>query len=453
MCGVVASLGKHDDAFEEALKRIAHRGVRTKVVATRRGVVGHSRLPIVGLGEEHDQPIFSSPWTVGFVGEILDFKETHPHYESDVQLIPELVRDGFHGRDGFWGVAAINTNTGSLSVLTDYLGQKPMYYRSDFPSAASEPAALLPFGPTSWDQIYFSAVRKWGYCPDLTRTPWAQIKHLLPGERVKIYQTGKVDREQYDRVRRIQMSENSIRTEIMKAVERRVTSSDVPVAALVSGGVDSSIVYRLAEAIGAIVPYHTRSNGVSFDLAEEERACKVSRGKLKIVSMVDWSAPDPAHLQNALREMQEPIDLGSLLQQRMLASAVEQDVCLTGDGADEVFGGYPRSVRYDSQYSDVFQELPAWHLPRLDRIMMRNRVEVRSPFLARRVVQGALALPWDRRKDKIALREMFKGWLPDEYLQAPKVPMKRSIVEQDPDQYRAHLIDEFKKIFEGETVQ
>lgn len=450
MCGVVAWLISREANQADLVDRIAHRGIRTKVVEAGSGFVCHARLPIVGLGEEHDQPIVASPWTIGFVGEVLDFKETHPDLDSDVQLIPELWRYRpfdltlpFNSRDGFWGIAAINDDTGTIHVLCDYLGQKPMYYRTDRPSAASEPAALLPMGPVTWDEVYFSAVRKWGYCPDLKRTPWAEVSHVLPGEYVRIYSNGHCVRRIVDPVVPVPMSEATLRTKIEEAVKRRVLSSDVPVAALVSGGLDSSIVYSLAIQHGPIAAHHTASSEI-VDPSEEGRVERLVEPSC-LEKHHAWQPVDV--LRTAIAVLQEPIDLGSLVQQHHLAKFVEHRVCLTGDGADELFGGYSRSLRYDSQQSDVFQELPAWHLPRLDRVMMRRRIEVRSPFLAREVVAGALSLPWERRKDKVALREMFKDLLPDEYLQAPKVPMKTVRVEQDPDEYREHVIHTFKELF------
>lgn len=450
MCGVVARLGKGD--ISESLKRLEHRGIRSKVKETRSGSIGHVRLPIVGLGEEFDQPISSSPWTIAFVGEILDYKETHPHFECDLQLVEELWRTSINGHtfgnhDGFWSIVAMDANSDTLHLLCDYLGQKPLYYRKDVPSAASEPDALLPMGPVSWDEVYFSAVRKWGYCPDLRRTPYNEIKHVLPGEYVVLYQNGFCVRDIVDPIIPIQCSEQDIANEIDAAVRRRVLSSDVPVAALVSGGVDSSIVYTLAMryGYGDVVPYHTTSNGAVFDQDELRRATDLVHPEI-----LNLSAPDVT-LAEALAAFQEPIDLGSLTQQMALAKSIDERVCLTGDGADELFGGYGRASVYDSQYSDTFQELPAWHLPRLDRIMMKTCVEVRSPFLARGVVARALGLPWERRRNKNALREMFRDTVREEFLNAPKIPMKTTAVEMSPIEYREIVIAEFKRIKDGKV--
>jgi asparagine synthetase B (glutamine-hydrolysing) len=141
--------------------------------------------------------------------------------------------------------------------------------------------------------------------------------------------------------------------------------------------------------------------------------------------------------------MQEPIDLGSLKAQVALAQVVPETVCLTGDGADEAFGGYSRAMHYDSQASDMFHELPCWHLPRLDRVMMRHRIEVRSPFLARKVVQIAVGLPRPLRMGKKILRDLFRDDLPPGIADQAKKPLRP--VRFNREENSKIMVDEFRR--------
>lgn len=460
MCGVVAALG-HSVDLTEPMKRLAHRGIRGRVAHTPHGGVGHVRLPIVGLGEEHDQPRnYKDLFLLGFVGEVLDFRERYPDMACDTDLVvknwrafgPHCLQD----HDGFWGIVVLQDRY--LHVLTDYLGQKPMYYRTDYPCAASEPDALIPFAPVTLDRTYLAACVKWGYCPDLMRTPYNEIKHVRPGEHVVLDVYGLVSRRTVDVLEPLDWKSGDIREEIELAVKRRVLSSDVQVACLLSGGLDSSIVHALASRDAQPVPYFVAQEDGSDD-EDYWRAV----GLVQRPSLNPWGSKPPDAItlsrvqrcryadvgtSEALRVMQEPIDLGSLRPQIALSRVVGQRVCLTGDGADELFGGYQRSMRYDSQYSDVFHELPAWHLPRLDRVMMRERIEVRSPFLARRVVRLALSLPHELRQDKRFLRALFSGLLPPEVTTAPKKALRSPEIAHDREYYSRQLVHMFVENFD-----
>lgn len=458
MCGVVARLGASvEDSVTRATRLLAHRGIRSKVqVIPGVGALGHVRLPIVGLGDENDQPRRVGDITFGFVGEILDFKSL-PDYGGepcDVDTVFRAInRAGFLGlreRDGFWGIAAINGRDNTLHVLTDYLAQKPMYYRADrhVQAAASEIDPLVSMGPVSFDQLYISDVIKWGYCPDTTRTPFNEIKHLLPGEHVVIDDRGGVTREIVDPLRERPMYAASLKSEFIAAIRRRVESSDVPVACLLSGGLDSSIAYKIGSRYADLKPYYAIPR-ILTDLSDDpeyQRAKEVAAGKK--IEVACWNVPGSvqANREEAVRVMQEPIDLGSLIPQMALASAVKEDVCLTGDGADEVFGGYGRSERYDSQYSDVYRELVAWHLPRLDRVMMRRCIEVRTPFLARRVVEAALGITHDLRRKKDMLKILFKPDLPKSVLEAPKMPLRTERVQSNRELVSKDMVKIFRAL-------
>merc|ERR1711991_1311828 len=120
---------------------------------------------------------------------------------------------------------------------------------------------------------------------------------------------------------------------------------------------------------------------------------------------------------------------------------------LTGDGADELFGGYRRAKEYDSQYSDVFCELPYYHLPKLDRTMMRSTIELRAPFLSPAVIVHALNLPWSERMgEKTVLKETFKNLVPKKILDRDKLPLKTDAIRKDPMEQRKTKKKKKKKV-------
>ena len=120
---------------------------------------------------------------------------------------------------------------------------------------------------------------------------------------------------------------------------------------------------------------------------------------------------------------------------------------MTGDGADELFGGYQRAKDYDSQASDVFCELPYYHLPRLDRVHMRSTTEIRSPFLAPSVVAFALRLPRSERVGKKILKEAFRGLVSDAIIDRPKHPLKGPEYLDSPLLHRVKLEEAFRHEF------
>lgn len=445
MCGLVAALGSVD--LSPALQSLSYRGIRSQVYSGRYGSIGHTRLPIVGLDASNDQPVRREGWTIAFVGEILDFRDTDRNAVCDLDLVVDRwLDDGPHSltdRDGFWSVVALSDQRDELWGFVDYLAQKPLYYRDDLKAIASEPDALVALGRVTPSEIYYSTVAKFGYCPFQNMTPYNEVFKLPPGCAIKMTAADTVI-SMVDGLRPNRTaSVNDLAIEIEAAVRRRVVSSDVGVAALVSGGVDSSIVYKLASRYGNIEPYYCPAGWPALSGEEWDRVRLLCGSEVRVVNQSSVS------MSKGVDYMQEPVDLGSLLPQVALSDAIEgrATVCLTGDGADESFGGYGRSSRYDSQYSDIYTELVCYHLPRLDRVMMRNRIEVRSPFLARRVVEIAMGLPHSYRIDKKTLRSAFAGLIGKELAYAPKIPLRTGTIEMDRERNTLRMIEIHRRRF------
>jgi len=426
MCGLILAPGGYDVSY--VMDRMSYRGKEN-----RRGRVwwagwclGHVRLAIQDMSGESDQPLLSSTHATAFVGEIFN----HNSY-SELFFVDEVFNsdtDQIMQLDGFWSVVTVKTN-GDVYAYTDYLGQKPLYYWEKYSMVCSEIVPMFELRPPpQLDRIYLANVIKFGY--DYSgRTPYQGIIQIPPGTRLFIDGKTKQPRmTTYWDWSRVRSSGETLITRLARATQDRLIG-ERPIALLYSGGLDSSIVKYLLESMNAKVQLF------SVDNDESEFQSGTTQIRLPEVT-----------LNEAMEAMQVPVDLGSVLPQYQLAKALYQqgyNVCLSGDGADELFGGYRRQEEYDAQYSDVFCELPYYHLPRLDRIMMRWTVELRSPFLAPDVIKYALALPYKKRIGKNHLKEVFSGLIPKTILNRAKHPLKTKEVINGGIEYRKQLVQHF----------
>jgi asparagine synthase (glutamine-hydrolysing) len=410
------------------LKAMQHRGDfanTSRVVHAGDYMLGHLRLAVRGLDKQYNQP-FSYGNDVGvFVGEVFNIPGENDAIEAVGRLIdfgPEVAKTF----DGFFSVAY--TRRGELYVQTDHLGIKPLYYDETTGIIASELSAIIALnGFLQPDPLYKSAVLKWGY--DVTcRTPFKRVRRIAPGT-VLVFNQGRLRQEYQYWV--LEPKEGSLDILIRDAVRDRMVS-DIPVATLCSGGLDSTIVTMLAAEINPYIQV--------FHVENEERGFFEQVPLPSTVQKIPLNLDSSIPFEDAVRAAGVPVDLGSVVPQYAMACAVAAEginVVLSGDGADELFGGYRRSKEYDSQYSDIFQELPAYHLPRLDTIMMSKTIELRSPFLAPRVIEAALAIPYEGwRTEKQVLKKYFCDLVPESIYRREKKPLKTSAVSTGGVAYR-----------------
>jgi asparagine synthase (glutamine-hydrolysing) len=427
-------------AVNRGLKQMHYRGLpgRSLVIQQGKTILGHTRLPIISMAEEFDQPMEREGIIGAFVGEIFNYQgwETESDTEAMLHVFNHYGERGFHNFDGFW--ASVFIQKEEVTVVTDYLSQKPLYWNEGTLLVASEPMALVAAldQELELDPVYFANVLKWGYSPD-HRTPWKAIQQLPAGMALS-YPSGPTLTPYWDwsKVPR----ENDLKAALVQATRNRLVG-DREVAHLLSGGLDSTIIYEiLTKELGQVVhPYYI------FNEDEDDKY-------INNVTQDYFSLkPTSVDIKEAVKAHQVPVDLGSMLPQLELAQALRQRnyyVCMSGDGADELFGGYRRAKDYDSQASDVFMELPFYHLPRLDRLMMNQTVELRTPYLAPQVIKLALELPWEVRTQKEYLKAKFKDLVPQKILDRPKHPLKSPQVIQGGVEYRKELIAIWKSLYD-----
>ena len=462
MCGILLTL----DGSEASLDAIKHRGIEKTVVEKNGVFLCHHRLPIQTTdGDDWNQPKEISPGIfLMFNGEIFNYDRSF--YSSDTDYLCNLFsvyRGGSFEMfcamfiphvqtwDGFWAITLYDANTQDVIAFTDPLGKKPLYY-SDKGEICSEIKGLA-YNQSPIDQTFISEVKKWGYNVN-NRTPYTDVKRFLPNT-IYYYNLNSPEfKTTYPEYYKLwnhpipQLVGKSYEdhmewlwTKMFESVKNRLISKNYPISLLISGGLDSSIIAAILEGTGSDVTWYSIENG------ESEFVNILSQKFNKKVNFLQYDMNENLNQEIYQVWNETPIDLGSVIPQYHLFKAIKENsdhrIVLSGDGADELFGGYKRIHEYDSQGSDIFDELSFYHLPRLDKMSMSHTLELRNPFLNLEIVNFALRLPLEWRKDKKILKDTFGPLLPDEIVNRKKEALKNPGIKEDKLAYRYKAIDLF----------
>ncbi len=347
-----------------------------------RGGNGHGRtgrrLSIIDLSGGR-QPIYNEDRTITVVfnGEIYNFPElrkdlesrghqfyTHSDTEVIVHLYEEMGADCITQLRGMFAIALFDATRNSILLARDRLGKKPLYYalRDGRLYFGSEIKAMLAVAPelASVDPEGVLQFFYFGYIPD-PQSAFREIRKLPPGHLAE-YRDGRIQVREYWDVPAYGVNDPGSDEACLDEMERRLAEavrirliSDVPLGALLSGGVDSSIVVALMarESSG---PVKTFSIGFrKADFNETEYASLVAKrfGTDHHQLIVD---PDIADTLNHLTGMmEEPFGDSSMIPTYCVSQLARQHVtvALSGDGGDELFAGYDRYIvnwrrrRYD----------------------------------------------------------------------------------------------------------
>ena len=400
MCGIAGfagSLADRPDAAERLRRMcdaIRHRGPDDSGYHVAPGVaIGMRRLSIIDVAGGH-QPMTNEDGTVHVVfnGEIYNYQSLRARLlagrhrlttSSDTETLVHLYED--HGAGlarelrGMFGFAIWDDRRRRLLVARDRLGIKPLYYwpTRDGVAFASELRALvtLPEFPRTIDPDAVVDYMAVGYVPE-PRTIFAGVHKLPPGHLLEWTRDAGVRTERYWSPA---VAENTRITE-QEAVEetRRLLDesvrihllSEVPLGAFLSGGIDSSGVVATMARISER-PVRTFSIGFAereFDESEHAAEVASALGTEHTQLVV---RPDAELLfEQVARALDEPFGDPSALPTFLVSYLARRDVtvALSGDGGDELFGGYTR----------YFELNGARPLPPIARSVLRN-VALRLP--------------------------------------------------------------------------
>ncbi len=384
MCGIAGFIGKDgESATAEQVRRmtntIVHRGPDDEGIYAEQNVgLGMRRLSIIDLSGGR-QPIHNESgnlWIV-FNGEIYNFPElrqqlesrghqfyTHTDTEVIVHLYEEMGPDCVKSLRGMFAIALYDQNRKSLLLARDRLGKKPLYYahRNGRLYFGSEIKAILAVAPelAETDPEGILNFFYFGYIPD----PYSAFRFIrkLPPGRLAEFQGGEITVRQYWDVPEYGTTDPGSDEACLEEMEYRLSEavrirliSDVPLGAMLSGGVDSSIVVGLM-ARNSSRPVKTFSIGfkkADYNEAEYARVVAERFGTDHQELIVD---PDIVETLNYLtRMMEEPFGDSSMIPTYYVSRLARQHVtvALSGDGGDELFAGYDRYIvnwkrsRYD----------------------------------------------------------------------------------------------------------
>lgn len=370
MCGIAGMIAAPGAAplvaapVERAITALAHRGPDASGVwASPRAVLGNTRLSIIDV-EQGDQPMWNEERTVVVVynGEIWNHAELRRELEQAghrfaTRADTEVLVHGWEEwgeelpahLDGMYAFAVWDTRQERLLLARDRVGKKPLYL--------AETPAGLAFGSDARSvllaaelpaRLERSAVPEYLFQRYVVapRTLFEGVAKLRPGHRA-LYDVDGLSISSYWRPGADgtpELSPGELRDLLRDAVRRRLMS-DVPIGALLSGGVDSTAVVALMRE-ATDQPLATFTVGFEDPLYDERR---IARGTSRRFSTEHYEVlVRPEEFVDTLPRLSwyrdEPIAEASEIPLLLLAELAGSHVkvVLSGDGGDELFGGYPK---------------------------------------------------------------------------------------------------------------
>lgn len=422
---VSAAAGEKIEAgtIHRMCQTIVHRGPDDEGLFVKDGAgLGMRRLSIIDLAGGH-QPVFNEDRTIWIVfnGEIYNFPELredlhkcgHQFYtrtdtEVIVHLYEEMGADCVRKLRGMFAFALYDERRGTLLLARDRLGKKPLHYalQGERLLFGSEIKAILAAAPELAEVSSEGLLQYFyfGYISD-PHTAFQRIHKLPPGHLLE-FANGQIKIRQYWDVPEYGTHPAMDEEECLEELERRLEEavrirliSDVPLGALLSGGVDSSIIVALM-ARASSAPVKTFSIGFragQFNEAEHARLVAQRFGTDHHELVLEPNLEETLTFLSTMLE--EPFGDSSMLPTYFVSRMAREQVtvALSGDGGDELFAGYDRYLT--AMERRKFDRMPRW-LGKFYRERVHDRVP--SGMYGKNLAWNATLNPLDRYLDGVS---------------------------------------------------
>ncbi|KPL57610.1 asparagine synthase (glutamine-hydrolyzing) [Rossellomorea vietnamensis] len=504
MCGIIGFTNVENQVsatkdLEVMMEKIKHRGPDEHGIYIDEEVaLGAVRLSINDLSNG-SQPFSNEDGTVTVIynGEIYNFHELTKnliekgyqlHSQCDGAVIPYLYEE--YGVeflkliDGMYSIALWDSKKEKLVLAVDPMGIKPLYYHVTENNQLLFGSELKGFLHKIKDiKICYKSIfqyLRYKFIP-APYTPFESV-HKLKGGEVLTYSSGELSFK-YIKVEEIlTTNKNTLEEDLIESVYS-TTMSDVDTACIASGGLDSSFVLKIMseQRITPLQVYTVGYKGMHKD-DETKFASLISAQQEALFNGIKL---DYSEIPNILSKViyyldepnQDPISVPFFYLMKYIGRNFK--VVLTGDGADEIFGGYDRFKNWDDngnsegyfselclfnddELSSLFNRKPnfnrdadielsnvkslrdainwerkyrlqSYHLNRVDKLSMAWGVEARVPFLRPKIVQHTRTYNENQYRDngteKAELRKAVGAHLPDWLNQRKKKPFRFPISE------------------------
>lgn len=377
MCGIAGIIRNPDrqtarKKVGRMLKALEHRGPNdVGIEVWNDAVFGHRRLSIFDLSAAGHQPMLTPDGKIGviFNGAIYNFRQLRAeleqkNYKFKSETDTEVLLYGYQewGFDklvakinGMFAIALWDDLSKTLFLVRDRLGVKPLAFaveNGEIAFASTVRALKAASFGGDLDETGVAEYLEFGFLTD-NFSIYKNIEKLAAGEILE-WRGGKIEKRKYWDVPKtpsettVSFAEAVEETErlFLQAVEKRL-QADVTIGALLSGGIDSSLVCWAIKQLGGDVTAFTV--GTPNDVFDETNIAAQTAKHLGIKHQVlELSADKPPNIDELVKAYAEPFACASALGMLGISKEVTKSatVLLTGDGGDDIFLGYPEHKHF-----------------------------------------------------------------------------------------------------------